>query len=133
MGDRGHVVIHDKYSDAPVVLYTHWQAHALPEIVARALSKQARWRDPEYLARIICDEISAAAGSETTGAGIGTELHGDVWRVVDIDTVNGVASFRILDDAFRADEHAGEWYEFRDFIEEFGDEVALEALEVEAQ
>ena len=80
MGDRGQVLIKDE----GVYLYTHWGASGLVDTVKNALAHKERWDDPEYLARIIfCEmvgEADALAGS--TGFGIGTEKHEDVWRVV---------------------------------------------------
>jgi hypothetical protein len=80
MGDRGQVHI----EDTGVYLYTHWGATSLPSVVSDALARDARWNDPEYLTRIIFDEMTGLEG-ETTGYGIGQEQHGDVYRVVHID------------------------------------------------
>jgi hypothetical protein len=80
MGDRSHVYI----EDTGVYLYTHWRGHELPQTVALALSREERWRDPEYLARIIFDEM-VGDNDSATGYGIGTEQHGDVYRVVRVD------------------------------------------------
>lgn len=120
MGDRGHIAIEQRNSDTPVVLYTHWHASSLPTLLARALAKQARWNDEEYLARIIFDEISDAA-SETTGAGIGTELHGDAWRVLTVDAEPDGGRICFFEGhGYHDDEHADEEYTFEEFLEAFG-------------
>ena len=51
MGDRANVVIDDNGSQ--VYLYTHWRGTELPEIVRKALTKNQRWDDPQYLSRIV--------------------------------------------------------------------------------
>jgi hypothetical protein len=77
MGNRAQVAIkgHDK---ACVYLYTHWQGHTLANTVKRALTKQWRWDDPEYLARIVFCEMVKGAEADETGFGIGTSKHGDL-------------------------------------------------------
>lgn len=81
MGDRAQVHI----KDTGVYLYTHWGGYNLPETVHRALSKRWRWDDPEYLARIIFEEMIKPFPNEETGFGIDTEKHDDAYRIVTID------------------------------------------------
>ena len=118
MGDRGHIVI-EQYGDesTPVVLYSHWQATRLPEILADALGHQTRWGDNEYLARIIADELSANS-SEFTGCGIGTSVHGDVWRVINVDPNEQEVTFTDPND-YGSDKRLGETYTFIEFVETF--------------
>jgi hypothetical protein len=78
MGDRGQVNIVDEN----VWLYTHWDATNLPMAVHDAIVKKWRWDDPEYLARIIFEEMIKGDEGGETGYGIGSNKHGDVWRVV---------------------------------------------------
>jgi hypothetical protein len=68
-----------------VYLYTHWGGTNLPQVVSNALARDARWNDPEYLARIIFDQMTEGSHGSETGHGIGTEQHGDVYRVVHIN------------------------------------------------
>lgn len=119
MGDRGHIVIEQPRDQPAVVLYTHRSANGLPHLLAQALGKEARWNDPEYLARIIFDQISNDA-SETTGAGIGTELQGDAWRVITVDTDpdDGLVRFE-EGHGYGDDQYAGLTYTFEEFLEAF--------------
>lgn len=118
MGDRGHVTVtNSAHWDDEVVLYAHWKASELPAIVAEALAHEQRWKDTEYLTRIIFDEISSHC-SDFTGCGIGTETHGDVWRVIDVDTHERAISFRDAN-GYGSDPHVHETYSFTEFVAEF--------------
>lgn len=92
MGNRAQVFIKDK----GVYLYTHWRATELSDMVTRVISRQERWYDPEYLARIIFSEMIKDDISGATGFGIGTEKHGDIWRLVEVDCGN--QTITIMDD-----------------------------------
>lgn len=92
MGDRAQVFI----KDTGVYLYTHWSACELPSDVQKAIEKRWRWDDPEYLARIIFDEMTRDTKFEETGYGISTAQHGDVWRIITIDCGN--QSVKVTDD-----------------------------------
>ena len=113
MGDRGHV----KIEKTGVVLYTHWNATELPDILATALSHEKRWHDPEYLGRIIFDHVSGRA-RDFTGAGIGTQTHSDAWRVLSVDCDEGTVTFE-EGHGYGDDRYAGETYTFEEFVEEF--------------
>ena len=107
MGDRGQVHIKDE----GVWLYTHWGATDLDETVKRAISKRWRWNDPEYLARIIFDEMIGEEQGSETGFGISSKgPHGDEWKIIEIDCQNQTISIN---------EYDGEnikTYSFDDFI-----------------
>jgi hypothetical protein len=81
MGDRAQVHI----EDTGVYLYTHWGGHELPKSVSSALAREARWGDPEYLTRIIFDEMTEESHGSSTGHGIGDAQHGDVYRVIHVN------------------------------------------------
>ncbi len=81
MGDRGQVLI----KDVGVYLYTHWGATGLIKKVHEAVAKKWRWKDPEYLARIIFDCMKGNDTDSETGHGIGTEKHKDIWRLITLD------------------------------------------------
>lgn len=84
MGDRGQVY----FKESGVYLYTHWGAYELIKDVKKALGKKMRWEDVEYLARIVFDTMIGESQGEETGFGIGTEKHGDIWRLIEIDGTN---------------------------------------------
>lgn len=81
MGDRSQCHI----EDTGVYLYTHWGGVNLPQVVSDALAREARWNDPEYLTRIIFDQMTEGSHGSETGHGIGNAQHGDVYRVVHIN------------------------------------------------
>lgn len=119
MGDRGCIVVdHDNDYFGPVVLYTHWGATNLPHYLQAALRKQARWNDPDYLTRIIVEELSAGANSDVTGVGIGTTVAGDAWRVIDVDVSAKTLTFREPDpDTHYEDRLGGLRCSFEAYIE----------------
>ena len=83
MGDRGQILI-----KGGVYLYTHYNASELETILSEALRGGRRWSDSEYLARIIfCRMVRDDVDGEL-GYGIGTELHGDVWKLIEVDCGN---------------------------------------------
>jgi hypothetical protein len=87
MGDRAQIrFIFEDGKD--VFFYTHWGAHELPEDLSNALRRgEDRWDDEEYLARIIFCEMIQSDVLGTTGAGIGTGVHGDLNRpLITVDT-----------------------------------------------
>ena len=84
MGSRAQVKIIN-HDDPALYLYTHWQADALPELVKTALARKERWDDPEYLARIIFDEMTKGRQGEETGYGISTVQNGDILFLVVVD------------------------------------------------
>ena len=108
MGDR--VQVH--FTETGVWLYSHWDGDNAIEDVRRALAKKWRWDDPEYLARIVFDEMTDGRMDET-GYGIGTKQHGDVDRVVEIDTEKGLV--RLMEGESEA---SMEWAR-----KEYGDEI----------
>jgi hypothetical protein len=81
MGDRAQVLI----KDTGIYLYTHWDGYKLENIVKKAISKKLRWNDPEYLSRIIFDEMIGENQYGEVGYGIGTTQHGDVYNLIEIN------------------------------------------------
>ena len=109
MGDRGQVLI----EDLGVYLYTHWSASDLVETTRRALAKKWRWDDPEYLARIIFDEMKGDDRSET-GFGIGTQKHEDVWRLVLVNCSTKTVTVQKCN--FETEPKTEKSYTFEEFI-----------------
>ena len=88
MGDRGQILI----KDTGVYLYTHWDATNLINVVRKVISRKDRWNDSEYLTRMLFSEMTKGSEFESTGFGIGTEEHGDIWRLITIDCENQIVS-----------------------------------------
>jgi len=81
MGTRAQVFI----KDTGVYLYQHYDGYNLYETVVAALKKKMRWDDPEYLARIIFDEMTKDYRGEEAGFGIGTTEQGDIEFLIEMD------------------------------------------------
>jgi len=84
MGERGQIFI----KDTGVYLYTHWGGYELKETLQKALAKNWRWGDEEYLARVIFSVMIEDEVNEETGYGIGTQIHGDLNHPLLIVDVN---------------------------------------------
>lgn len=84
MSTNGQVLISEG-KDFEIYLYQHFDAYDLPQTVKRALRKRWRWRDPEYLARIIFDEMIGDQQGNETGYGISTTPFGVNIEVI-VDT-----------------------------------------------
>lgn len=101
MGDRGNVLIGDKFSR--VFLYTHWGGEALPYIVQRALQRGERWTDAPYLARIVFSHMIADQNMDpevvkrelfqTTGLGIATYMSDNEHDIIYLDTEKQQVSY----------------------------------------
>jgi hypothetical protein len=85
MGDRGNIVVQDKYGNR-VYLYSHWTGSRLPEILRRALSRKQRWYDGPYLTRIIFCEMIKGHETEETGFGISSRLSDGSYALLVVDT-----------------------------------------------
>jgi hypothetical protein len=78
VGDRGNIIIKDRYSD-PVYLYTHWGGTELADTAQQAIRKaapenehgQGRWNHGAYLARIVFHAMTGGTDG-LTGFGIST-------------------------------------------------------------
>lgn len=122
MGDRGQVRLISK-GQPDIYLYTHWGADRLPKTVAEALDRgRGRWGDDEYLNRIIFSEMIQGEVLEDTGFGIGTGLHGDVWRVVEV--CHQDQTVRVLNKEYPNDDYNQPtwvtvlWQPFDEFVSE---------------
>jgi hypothetical protein len=80
MGSRAQV----KIEDTGVFLYTHWGADEIEEDVRTVIRRGKRLNDPEYLARIIFDQMTLGQQGQETGAGIGTQEAGDIEVLVTV-------------------------------------------------
>ena len=82
MGSRAQV----KIQETGVFLYTHWGAGEIQEDVRTVIRRGKRLNDPEYLARIIFDQMTLGQQGQDIGAGIGTQEAGDIEVLVTVDT-----------------------------------------------
>ena len=86
MGDRGNIVVRqgdDKKDD--VWFYTHRSGSKIGNTVKGALSKQWRWTDSSYLARIIFDSLTCGENGTETGFGISNRLQDNEHDIVVVD------------------------------------------------
>ena len=111
MGARTQVYI----KDTKVYLYSHWGSQRIRETIAKALSKKWRWNDPEYLARIIFDEMTKSQHNTETGFGIGTKEHLDIDNLV---TINCKTKQIIFKESYKETKNE---YTFESFIKKFGE------------
>jgi hypothetical protein len=116
MGNRGHIKIEQSGDRDPVVLYSHWGADRLPQQLTSALEQEARWGDPEYLARIIFDKMTEDASRDHTGYGIGTSVHGDAWRVISVDCEEQTVTFEEGHGYGSGDTRGGEKHRFEEYV-----------------
>ncbi len=82
MGARAQV----KIEDTGVFLYTHWGSKEIVEDVRTVIRRGKRLNDPEYLARIVFDQMTLGEQGSDIGAGISTSQHGDNDILVTINT-----------------------------------------------
>lgn len=106
MGDRANVQVKSA-STGSVFLYTHWGGTELSQTVRRALARQQRWNDAQYLARIIFDTMTEGDHGAETGFGISAKL------------IDGDAKVLVVDcDAQTVTLHNGWERTFDDYIAE---------------
>lgn len=90
MGDRGNIAVQfNRDKSKRVWFYTHWSGCEMDSIIAAALARgKDRWRDDQYLARIIFCELVKDHPMDTVGFGIGVEPgdNGHAFRVVDVES-----------------------------------------------
>lgn len=80
MGDRVQIGIKQNDENNSVIyLYSHWSgSSAFKQLKAGLTIGKGAWSDPEYLARIIYDQMLKGAPDPTMGYGISTIQHGDL-------------------------------------------------------
>ena len=84
MGARAQVLI----KETGVYLYTHWGSESIRDDVLESLNSVRglnRANDPEYLARIIFEDLIKHDLGEETGYGIGTEMHTDLDTLIVVE------------------------------------------------
>ena len=120
MGDRANIVVvnhrHGSEGQKPplVYLYTHWSGSELPEILRLALSRNLRWDDEQYLARIIFDQMTAGSQGEETGFGISAALRDNSYPLLVVDCAKqtvGLAMEGKEPDCYRS-------WSFQDYVDQ---------------
>ncbi len=105
MGDRANIVVIS--GNERVTLYTHWDGYILPELLKRALIRgTSRWRDFQYLTRIIFCELIQNDVLGVTGYGISQYVAdgGDKVITVNLD----LQAIHINEQAYSFDEYMQE-------------------------
>lgn len=84
MGNRANVCM--RYKDEQVVLYAHRSGEHLPKIVSQALKRgKPRWRDFQYLTRIVFCEMVKDDVMGLTGFGITQKVWDGGRKIIDLD------------------------------------------------
>lgn len=78
------------FKDTGVYLYTHHDAEDLKENVIKAIQRRKRWDDPEYLARMVLENMIENDFGSPTGFGIGTKQAGDISVLVTVSCRDGL-------------------------------------------
>lgn len=102
MGDRANIYVVDRLPQADtsetqgIYLYTHWNGEDWPEQLRAALNHKnarRRWNDPEYLLRILVDQLFSDIRDSELGGGIGTARTSGEHPVIVVDTMAGYVGF----------------------------------------
>lgn len=92
MGHRANIYVHAG-NDRGVYLYTHSDGFKLPEVLRTALSREERWNDDQYLARIVFCEMVRDDIDGSTNYGISTYLGDGENQMLDVDTHHGTVTW----------------------------------------
>jgi hypothetical protein len=104
-------------------LYTHSTADDLINVVNNVLSKNVRWDDPDYLARMIfCKMIPVEDWDNENGFGIGTQLYMDIQMLISLDTVHQTIK---ISSSFEKYITNSITMSFDDFINKYADSAEL--------
>jgi hypothetical protein len=106
-----------------IYLYTHSTADDLINVVNNVLSKNVRWDDPDYLARMIfCKMIPVEDWDNENGFGIGTQLYMDIQMLISLDTVHQTIK---ISSSFEKYITNSITMSFDDFINKYADSAEL--------
>lgn len=73
-----------KDPDARIYFYSHSDGLDIFHDLQRALQRNERWQDAEYLARIIFEEMTSHNRGGNKGFGISNEQHADVDHLIPV-------------------------------------------------
>jgi hypothetical protein len=106
-----------------IYLYTHSTADDLINVVNNVLSKNVRWDDPDYLARMtFCKMIPVEDWDNENGFGIGTQLYMDIQMLISLDTVHQTIK---ISSSFEKYITNSITMSFDDFINKYADSAEL--------
>ena len=92
MNNRGQIL----FLDTGIVFYTHWHSEEIAKYVRDALILEEHWDDPEYLARLVFEQMLKTT-EPTTGLGIGVNVIATIPTVIincEKETISLNLSFR---------------------------------------
>lgn len=84
MGDRAQIAIKQSGGKSKLYLYAHWAGSDIFPSIQKSLDRaRDRWGDPEYLARVVFQDL-IGNDDKTTGFGISTQRHSDIEHLVPV-------------------------------------------------
>ena len=87
MGDRSNIVVVQPDNNR-IFLYGHWMGDDNYRVAGQVLSRQERWNDAPYLARMLFARMTAGDEEGSTGYGISTAMCDNEYPIVVIDPQN---------------------------------------------
>lgn len=87
MGDRSNIVVVQP-DESRIYLYGHWMGDDNYRVAGQVLSRQERWNDAPYLARMLFARMTAGDEEGSTGYGISTAMCDNEYPIVIIDPQN---------------------------------------------
>lgn len=90
MGDRSNIVV-EQFAGTRVYLYGHWMGESAISVVGSVLSRQRRWDDESYLARMIFSAMVKNDIGGETGYGISTYLVDNEYPIIVLSPGNRLA------------------------------------------
>ena len=87
MGDRSNIVVVQPDNNR-IFLYGHWMGDDNYRVAGQVLSRQERWNDAPYLARMLFSLMTSHDPNSDTGFGISTTMCDNEYPIVVIDPQN---------------------------------------------
>lgn len=87
MGDRSNIVVVQPDNNR-IFLYGHWMGDDNYRVAGQVLSRQERWNDAPYLARMLFSLMTSHDPNSDTGFGISTSMCDNEYPIVVIDPQN---------------------------------------------
>jgi len=84
MGDRSNIVVVQP-DESRIFLYGHWMGDDNYRVAGQVLSRQERWNDAPYIARMLFSKMIAHDLDSDTGYGISNHMCDNEYPIVVID------------------------------------------------